>query len=132
MHRAVATHSFKGFPKPDADRRRLILESSIEEGHLLDNVELVRRQLPDPRQVLESLCATAFRHKPSGRLPQPERADEQKASRYKLHGERNQPLLVARRHGLGERIVDPNPNQPSNLPAKFIDTDESASYGRWS
>ena len=62
---------------------------------------------------------------------QPKRTREKDTGWDELDGEWYDPLLVAGGHRLTETKVDPEANQTADLPAKFVDTDESTSHCRW-
>ncbi|KAI6764070.1 hypothetical protein HG530_007859 [Fusarium avenaceum] len=67
---------------------------------------------------------------PTRRLLDPEGAEKQHAGGNELNSEGDDPLLVARSHGLSKSIVDPEAHKATNLPAQFVDTDEATTDSR--
>lgn len=123
--------SAKWLPETSTNLRAVPLDLCITVRNLLDHVDVISREFSDPLQVTERLLTAALGEKPSGRLLNPEDADEKQACGNELNCKRNDPLPVAWGHGLSETIVDPKPDETTNLPAKLVNTNESAADSRW-
>jgi hypothetical protein len=68
---------------------------------------------------------------PSRRFREEDGGQGQHPTGNQLDGERDVPLLVTVRDVQVDSVVDPEPDDGSDLPPGFVDTDQSTSNSRW-
>ena len=99
-------------------------------GDLLENVDIIGSQIPDPTEIGDGFIDSTFGEQPARSLLEKQASDEQKPSGDQLHREWNEPLLLACWQCLNHAVVDPEANQAAELPAKFIGTDKTTTNSR--
>lgn len=68
---------------------------------------------------------------PSRRFREEDGGQGQHPTGNQLDGERNVPLLITVRDVQVDSVVDPEPDDGSDLPPGFVNTDQSTSNSRW-
>lgn len=108
-----------------------IVDLQIHHLNLLNDVGVVRLQLPVPAKIGNTLLTSTPSPQPARRLSEEQNATkEHNASRNKLDGKGNEPLIASVGDTLGHAEVDPETNKTANLPAKFVSTNKATTNSR--
>ena len=147
----------EGLPKTDTDRSLLRLMGLVNSSHLFSDVHVGGSQLTDPAQIFHSLRPAVVQEEPARGFPHPDGAQEKETGWDQLDSEWNNPLSMRRlqvlfytvlnryndQRGCSERRsyhskrtpkdvthVYPKAQHTTNLPPKFVKTDETTADSR--
>lgn len=94
-HVGTLAKGLERLPEAEADDSLLLLVCLVNGGNLFSDIEIRRSKLADPAEIFHCLLTAVVEEEPTGGFPNPQRTDEQHASRNELNGKWNDPLLMA-------------------------------------
>jgi hypothetical protein len=143
----VVLERLEGLPETSANLTSEPLVILVNVSHLLNHVRVCCIQVAHPAEPLDGLLTSILGEQPSGRLGEPDGANQEHAGRNQLNREWDEPLRVAWFHGVVDTVVDPclglvgsfcrgrpgkclpKADEATNLPAQLVDPDETPSNG---
>lgn len=126
----VAQDSSERSPEAQTHCSFLVLNANIDGWNFLLHINVIDGKFADVCKILESVLALALGKQPAGGFLDEKGSNEEQHCGWNLDNEWNQPLNVGWRHCSADSVVDPETYKSAYLPAKFVESNESATNSR--